>query len=161
MYTADLPPPGPYSEYIVFADDITQIVAYPGTSTELMAGHTETAIQSIYNYENKWKIQTNSAKFKIIPMAKQKYDPVIVDGEILPYATDGRILGLNITATGFKSIKKQKKRGVEMMLNKLRRFKNLDTSNKLKLYNAFVRSSSLYPPVPTHAAKKLILSNYR
>lgn len=30
FYTSDMPQPTPYSEYVVFADDVTQIVTYPG-----------------------------------------------------------------------------------------------------------------------------------
>lgn len=30
LYTSDMPEPAPYSEHIMFADDITQIISYTG-----------------------------------------------------------------------------------------------------------------------------------
>ena len=129
-------------------------MAYPGESANIMARKTATAIKQINDYERKWKIQTNQAKFKIIPMAKRKLEPVIVDGEIIPYSTEGTILGLPITTTGLKKIYKQKKISGEITLNKLKRFRGLSPTNKLKLYTAYIKSALVYPPVPLHAATK-------
>lgn len=63
FYTSDMPQPTPHSDYVVFADDVTQIVAYPGKSKEFLALHTINAIENINQYERKCKIQTNTAKF--------------------------------------------------------------------------------------------------
>lgn len=154
VYTADMPPPAPYSEHIIFADDITQIIAYPGKSTGIMANHTARAIENINKFEQDWKIQTNMTKFKIIPITKRKNDPVIVEGNLLPYATEGTVLGLKITTTGYRAFYKEKINRAKINMTKIRRFCKLSTKNKLKLYNAFVKSALLYPPIPMNAAKK-------
>ena len=56
IYTSDLPRPTPNSEYVMFADDITQIVSVPGKSSNMAIRKVKTAIESINNYERKWKI---------------------------------------------------------------------------------------------------------
>ena len=117
-----------------------------------MARHTANAIQNINNYEKRWKISTNQAKFKIIPIAKWKPDPVVINGAILPYTREGKMLGLKITTTGLKTVFKRKKIQAELTLTKLQRFRELTPSNKLKLYNALIKSSLTYPPVPLNAA---------
>ncbi|ROT69814.1 putative RNA-directed DNA polymerase from transposon X-element [Penaeus vannamei] len=60
LYTASLPPPAPYSNYTAYADDITQIISHPSKSKNIMKAATQTAINTINTYENKWKIQTNT-----------------------------------------------------------------------------------------------------
>lgn len=154
LYTSDMPQPSPYSEYVVFADDVTQIVTYPGKSKSLLAIHTRNAIEEINNYENKWKIQTNTNKFTIIPIGRTTSEPIIVDGDIYPYSTEGIVLGLKITRTGYKSFIKDKIRRLNITLSKLKRFSNLSSNNKKKLYMALIRSTLEYPPIPLHAMTK-------
>lgn len=103
FYTSDMPQPTPYNNYVVFADDVTQIVAYPGKSKEFLAMHTKNAIESINQYEKKWKIQTNITKFKIIPVGRMNSALIVADGDIYEYANEGIVLGLKITRTGYKS----------------------------------------------------------
>lgn len=52
LYTADLPPPAPNSDYVIYADDISQVVVYPGRSKQMMTRVTERAIDTICKYEN-------------------------------------------------------------------------------------------------------------
>lgn len=154
LYTSDTPPPTPYSEYVMYADDITQIVAYPGKSREIMARKTSTAIENINEYEKKWKIKTNNNKFKIIPLAKKLTAPIIVNGEIIPYANECNMLGLKITRSGYSKFMKEKTGRTKQLITKLKRFRNLKHSNKKLLYLSLVRPVLEYPPVPTHALNK-------
>lgn len=159
LYTSDMPNPSPYSEYVVFADDVTQIVTYPGKSKQLLALHTKNAIEKINTYEKKWKIQTNINKFTIIPIGRTASEPVIINGDIYPYSTEGNVLGLKITRTGYKNFIKNKIQILNTTLTKLKRFYNLNSNNKKKLYMALVRSILEYPPIPLHAMKKTTLKD--
>lgn len=153
FYTADMPQPTPYSEYIVFADDVTQIVAYPGKSRDLLSLHTKNAIESINNYEKKWKIQTNATKFKIIPIGRTNSAPVMADGDFYEYTTEGTVLGLKITRTGYKTFITEKINKLNYILTRLYKFSGLASKNKRKLYIALIRSIIEYPPIPQVAMK--------
>lgn len=119
-----------------------------------MAHHTGTAIKKINDYEKKWKIQTSTNKFKIIPMAKRKLEPIIIEGDHYEYAAEGKLLGLKITTTGYKSCITEKRAILNSRLTKLKRFKRLKPSNKKKLYTALIKSALLYPAVPLNALSK-------
>lgn len=159
LYTSDMPNPAPYSDYVVFADDVTQIISYPGKSKELLARHTSKAIEEINKYERKWKIQTNINKFKIIPIGRHNSAPVIVEGDIYPYETEGSVLGLTLTKTGYKRFIKNKINRLNDRLTKLRKFNNLSIENKKKLYMALIRPIIEYPPIPINAMKKTTLND--
>ena len=58
-----------------------------------MAKKVEREILNINNHENKWKIKTNTNKFKIIPPAIRNTHPVTVEGNIIPYSKEGILLG--------------------------------------------------------------------
>lgn len=154
FYTSDMPQPTPYSDYVAFADDVTQIVAYPGKSKEFLALHTKNAIENINQYEKKWKIQTNSTKFKIIPIGRNNSVPVVVDDEVYEYSNEGMVLGLKITKTGYKSFLKEKINKLNNIHAKLYKFIGLSPQNKRKLYMALIRSILEYPPIPQIAMKK-------
>lgn len=154
IYTSDIPEPTPYSEHIMFADDITQLVIYPGKSTELMAQHTARAIENINQFEKDWKIKTNLNKFKVIPLAKKVPSPLIIEGDLMNYNTQGSMLGLKITTTGYTSHMKEKVGRANALLTKLQRFQNLSEKNKKQLYLSLVRSILEYPPIPIIALSK-------
>lgn len=154
LYTSDIPEPAPYSDHIMFADDITQIVSYPGKSTEIMARHTERAIENINQFENKWKIKTNTQKFKIIPIAKNKTSPITINNQIINYSNEGKMLGLTITKTGYRKHITNQINKLRATAAKLKRFKQLSTSNKKQLYTALQRSIIEYPAVPTCSLRK-------
>lgn len=153
FYTSDMPQPTPYSEYVAFADDVTQIVAYPGKSRELLSVHTKNAIENINNYEKKWKIQTNANKFKIIPIGRTTSATVIADRNIYEYAAEGKVLGLTITRTGYKNFILNKIHKLNTTLTRLYKFNGLTARNKKKLYLALIRSVIEYPPIPQVAMK--------
>lgn len=154
LFTSDMPPPAPYSEYIMYADDITQVVNYPGKSTGIMARHTAAAINSINTFEKQWKIKTNIQKFKTIPIAKHKPAPLTIDNNIYPYNNEGMLLGLKITTTGYRKHVSDKVKRLRANEVKLKRFKKLSEKNKLHLYTALQRSILEYPAIPTCSLKK-------
>ncbi|KAF2348211.1 Reverse transcriptase domain [Trinorchestia longiramus] len=78
FYTHDLPPPIPNTDYIAFADDITQIPFGPN-SHNMAVRLTSRAIAQINTFERKWKIQTNANKFKLIAISRRKKHEVHVD----------------------------------------------------------------------------------
>ena len=100
IYTSDIPIPGPGTTNIQYADDITQIITYPGKSRNFMAIRAANEINKINEYERKWKIKTNKQKFKIIPIAVKKKNNIIIDGKIIEYTSSGKILGTTVCRTG-------------------------------------------------------------
>lgn len=151
LYTSDMPEPAPYSDHVMFADDVTQIVSYPGKSKELLSRHTAKAIENINRYEKKWKIQTSTNKFKVIPVGRTNSAPLIVDEDILPYTREGTVLGLKITSNGYKQFISEKINRLRVILTKLKGLYQLTINNKKKLYLTLVRSILEYPPIPLHA----------
>ena len=149
-YTHDLPQPLPDTDYIAYADDITQLIATPGN----IANNTIHAIEQINHFENQWKIQTNMTKFKIINLCRRKTDDIFIDDRHIPYADTGTILGLKFSRTGYKTHITARCAQARTQLNKIRRFTNLSPDNKKKLYLTLVRSTLLYPPIPLHTLAK-------
>ena len=58
-----MPEPLPITNYITFADDITQITSGPYKFADA-ARNTAHTIKQINTFENKWKIRNNKNKFK-------------------------------------------------------------------------------------------------
>ena len=52
FFIYDMPPPAPHSDYIAYADDITQIISCPAEAS-LLAPKTKRAITQINNFEKK------------------------------------------------------------------------------------------------------------
>lgn len=157
FYTHDCPPPIAHSDYIAFADDITQIITLPG-SPNMIALNTKRAIEQINHYENNWKIQTNTSKFNLIAISRLKTGQVTINQTPIPYNRSGKILGLNITRTGITSQITTRTAIARNNLDKLYRFIHLSANNKRKLYIALVRSALTYPIIPTHTASKTAIS---
>lgn len=67
-YTADLPHETGGCINIQYADDVTQIITYPGKSRELTTRRTINEITKVNDYEKKWKIKTNRNKLKLVPI---------------------------------------------------------------------------------------------
>ena len=159
LYTSTLPPPTPYSEHTQYADDLSQLTWYPGKSTEIMARITSRAIKNINDHERKWKIKTNTRKFKVIPLAKYSKAPIYVDNTLYNYSTEGTMLGLKITTTGYTTHYKQLQQRGRAALNKIHRFRNLPPKRKTQLYTALVKSVITYPIIPTHTSTELHTKN--
>ena len=154
FYIHDLPEPIPQTDYIAFADDITQIISSNRTP-KFLAKLTERAIEQISNFEKHWKIQTHTGKFTIVNIARK--NTAIVhnqDQTIIPYSKEGKVLGLTINQGGFAPQTYQRRAIALSRLNKLNRFRKLSQPAKLRLYTSTVRSALLYPTIPLHTLSK-------
>jgi hypothetical protein len=156
FYTHDIPPPLPDTDYICFADDITQIISTPNYKGT--ARSTQYAIQQINTYENKWKIRTNQSKFSIIPINRRNTEDIFLENQHIPYTNRGKILGLSISSWGIASQIAVRKGTANSNLNKLNRFRHLSPQNKRLLYMATVRSALTYPTIPLHTVSKTAMS---
>ena len=106
-------------------------------------------IERINNYEQNWKIKTNTAKLKIIPISRRKTADVLTPDEThYDYEGEGVVLGLKITYGYTKHITGRIARATQE-LKKIKRFKNLKVQNKRKLYLAMIRPILTYPIIPT------------
>ena len=148
IYTGDMPDPIVYSEYVAYADDITQIITYPGKSRNMMARVTARAIESINEFEKKWKIATNMTKFQVIPLARTALAPLIVEGEQIEYSNKGKVLGLKIGKRGIIPHVNERIQSANRQLTKIKRFGLLPEGQKAHLYKALIRPILEYPPIP-------------
>jgi len=148
LYTNDLPSPEYGCMDIMYADDITQVITTPSKSKLMMKVKVEREIERINKFERKWKIRTSEEKFKIIPIAQLKSKKIIVNGKEIETCNNGKLLGLNINATGFighitNTINKG--RGI---LSQLRRFNNLTPKLKTTLVKTLLIPVLEYPTIP-------------
>lgn len=153
FYTHDIPDPLPNTDYICFADDITQIT-FGHYNYKAAAHNTKYAIEQINQFENNWKIRTNKSKFTVIPIHRHKTESIEIDDNIIPYTGHGKILGLNISKFGITQQVNQRVAIAKSNLNKLYRFKHLSPKLKKLLYIATVRSALIYPTIPLHTLAK-------
>lgn len=143
-----------YAHYIQYADDITQVVRQPGRSKEMCKRRTERAIREVNEYEKKWKIKTNQAKFKILHLSKTQPLPIEIDGAVIPFTREARVLGLKLTRTGIQTHVTERLRLAKTAQTKLKRFSNMAPKTKLHLYKALVAPHLCYPPIPLNAISK-------
>lgn len=157
LYTNDVPDPtGPHSCYVQFADDITQIVTTNYSNPRAIAHYTAVEISNINKYETKWKIRTNIAKFKVIPIGRKKTAEVKVNNHIYQYSTKGKVLGLTITSSGYIEHINNRINLAASNLRSLFVLRDLSVANKKKIYSAIVRSTLTYPTIPIHIASRSI-----
>lgn len=154
MYTSDIPTVTTDSLNLLYADDITQIITYSGKSKKMMAKKVEREIKLVNDYEKKWKIKTNTGKFKIIPLAVKKKEPITIDGNILPYSSEGTILGLHMNTRGILPQIKHNKSKASAALTTMKRFDTLPTHMKLHLVKACVLPILTYPSYPLNSIAK-------
>ena len=113
-------------------------------------------IESVNAFENMWKIQTNKTKFQIIPIGRQKCNPITIENTNYPPQNSGIVLGTIVSKTGFHSHIRQRIKLAKIKLPLLYRFINLSQSNKRTLYLTLVKSILTYPIVPLHTASKTL-----
>jgi len=157
FYTHDLPTPNSRTDYIAYADDITQIITEQN-SHRYLARRTKKAIQQVNDYEKKWRIKTNIKKFQVIKINRRLSEPIKIGNDTLEYSTKGTALGLQITSNGFSSQVGHRKAIALRNLNRLFRFRDLTSRIKRKLYLAYVRPALLYPVIPLHALSRTSIS---
>ena len=154
LYTQDIPTPTHNTDYIAFADDITQISSGRHKPREA-ARTTARAIDQMNTYENKWKIQTNTNKFAIIPISRNTTHPITLqDDTVLPYTKQGKVLGLHFSSTGITKQVTHRTNIAQANITKLHRFRGLSQYNKLKIYKSTILSALIYPTVPLNTISK-------
>ena len=159
FYTHDTPDPLHQHDYIAYADDITQIVSFDCNKANKnrfrrIANQTESAISHINNFENKWKIKTNTNKFTIVPIHRNKHHQITVNNNPLQYTREGTVLGLTFGRYSIIPQVRKRKNLASSALTMLNRFRQLNPKNKLKLYKALVLPSLIYPAVPFNTLSK-------
>ena len=138
----------------MYADDITQIIGYPGKSRNMINRQTERAITTINTFEEKWKIKTNINKFTPIHIGVRQTIPLIINNEEIEFKNNGKCLGLIITTSGyFKHIEDRCNRANAAM-RKLYKLYNLPERIKIHLVKALILPILDYPPIPTHTMSK-------
>ena len=147
IYNADLPAPTTFSDHIIYADDITQIIQYP-TRSKFLHIYTQKAIENINKFERKWKIKTNTSKFKILPLFHQPTTPITIDSNIIQYADKAKVLGLTLSKYGYTAHVTNNIQKAQATLNKLHRFNTLSTKYKTLLYKSIILPTLIYPTIP-------------
>lgn len=147
LYVADLGELN-HGTYIQYADDITQIIRYPGQSRELCKRRTEAAIQEVNEFERKWKIKTNAAKFQVLHPSKRKPSNITQQGRAIRFSRVVKILGLKVNCSGIQPHVSERRSLASQALSKLKRFSALSPRTKLHLYKAMAAPHLTYPPVP-------------
>ena len=157
IYVRDIPHPLPNTDFIQYADDITQIIAVPGPP-HVISQNTSHAIEQLTKYENKWKIQTNMHKFQTLNIARRTTHPIIADEQIIPYTNKATALGLTFSTRSITPQITTRRAMAMRTLNRLQRFRNLSTNNKRRLYKTIIRPQLLYPIIPLNTISH---SSYR
>ena len=137
VFGSGLPLAEPQCLNVAFADDITQVIIHRGTSREMMKRKTERAIESINEFEKKWKIQTNSNKFQMLSVSKLLPPDIVIDGNQIQYANNINILGLNWKRTGINNHIPIRVAAARGACNKLKRFDGLNPKIKDHLYKSY------------------------
>lgn len=78
VFTNDMPDT-PYDKKIIYADDVTQRVRYPGSSKEIFRRRTIKALEAVSKYERQLKIKTSTKKFEIISISKKKPPDITIE----------------------------------------------------------------------------------
>ena len=159
FFTRDIEEPPHHTDYIAYADDITQIAATEN-NFRYVARLTKRAIEKVNDFERKWKIKTNTNKFNIIPISRRKTENIQIGDLSLEYQRSGKVLGLNLKSTGISAQVGARKAIAMDNLNKIQRFRHLSKASKTKLYNSLVLSALIYPIVPLntlHRSRQLEL----
>ena len=154
-----MPEPITGSDYIAYADDVTQITYSYSTSVNYIAKITQRAIKSINDYERKWKIKTNMNKFHLSQMQRKKTGVVRIDDTPIEYKKyDAKMLGLHFQYSSIIKNVTHRKNLADLALSKLYRFKGLSQKNLSKLYTSMVRSALVYPVIPMNTLSRLQFS---
>ena len=79
IYIAPLPSPVyQESKDIIYVDDITQIIIPPYRNKWDIINRTQHEIARIKRFEKEWKINTNTYKFQIFPIAQRNSPPTTI-----------------------------------------------------------------------------------
>lgn len=104
-----------------------------------------------------WRIKTNTGKFKVIPPAIRKTQPITINGDIIPYTNESNILELSFNKLGIAGHIKNNKNKTLAALTSIKRFNNLLINIKLHLVKACVLPVFEKPPYPQNAISRTSL----
>ena len=152
LYTSDIPRAGANPMDILFADDVTHVIENKNNNREQLAIDTERETKRINDYKSKWKIMTNTSKFKVLSVSKSRPTQVNLDNRVIPFENVINILGLNLRRTGFVSHITEGLNLAKTQTNKMTRFTELKDTTKLHLYKALIRTILEYPVIPNAMA---------
>ena len=163
LYTSDITTPETkklsYTQNIIYADDITQIIYTRGFRTRHHPHDARTAIEHINKFEKTWKIKTNTSKFVTIPLLHKGVPrPIKPNNITLPFSKQGKTLGLTFNTKGYTPHVTKNAAINGNNLQKLKRFNNLSQHNKLRLYKTLILPSLIYPATPLHTIPKAQMS---
>ena len=147
VYISDVPAPRRHrSKNIVFADDISQIVA---AHPKMIKCHVEHEVKRINTFEKRWKIRTNHSKFTIVALDRKVKHLTYYNGlKNIECVPTGRFLGFQLNRQGAFSVARQVAARGEKTLAELSKLAGLSTSRKRLLGLALVRSRLTYPVTP-------------
>ena len=115
---------------------------------------TARAIAEVDQFENKWKIKTNAAKFQAISYGRKNPPDIRLQNRAIAHTENGTMLGLKLSNSGLSTHVTNRAQSAKAQLIKLRRFKNLSEKNKRTLYLGLVKSKLIYPAAPLNIMNK-------
>ena len=133
---------------VSFADDNTQVIMYPLRSKEILAARTISEIKRINDYEEKWKIKTNKAKFQLLSISATKPNEIVMEQQRIPFTNKAKVLGMEISTRGVVSHMKTRLNLAKQQFTKLKRFKNMNTKIQIQFYKMIIRQIMEYPAIP-------------
>lgn len=159
IYLSDLPSPQQYGVYhhtsknSIYADDVTQIIeSRPNLSAQTTAVRRH--LEPVNDFEKRWKIKTNVAKFQLLPLGKKYPEKYLINAKDIKPAKKATLLGLKISRTnGLRDHVNYNVARASSALNDILKFKRLDQRTKLTLYKALVRPLLTYPAVILNSTK--------
>ena len=149
LFINDIPDPEIGTTDVIFADDITQVITVPNNDRNILASKAVRETNKINDFERRWKIRTNPAKFQVLSISATKPADIIINNTRLQYKRDIKILGIKLSRTGIGIQLRARAAYAKSILTKLRIFSALDTKTYLHLYKAFVKPVLEYPIIPT------------
>lgn len=159
IFTNDSPPPVQADNTnITYADDVTQLIRYPGPSKMMAQRAAIREIEQQNKYETSWKIKTNTNKFSILRLGARAHEQVITAQDVHETQNKGKILGLNISTRGYIPHVTERRALAARALTKLYRFYNFPQKTKTHLVKTLILPIIDYPPVPTHALSNTQIS---
>lgn len=153
IYTNDIENSNLYLN-ILYADDITQIIGYPGKSKNMINRQAERAISSINSFEDKWKIETNLNKFTPIHIGAKRPTPLQINNNEIEFKNTGKCLGLTLTTSGYFKHIDERCNSANTALAKLYKLRNLPENIKTHLVKALILPILDFPPIPIHTLSK-------
>ena len=151
LYTNDTPQPiHKDTVYFQYADDIT-VLAHSKQYTYLN-NILKRELNNLNDYQSKWLINTNFTKSAIvlynqIPRRVSNYDPISINNKIIPFKYNTRILGVEFDyKLTLKNHITSRYNTACFTLQKLHRFRDLNTNIQFYLFQMLCQSQLLFSP---------------